>query len=112
MEPVTVVVGDVHRDASPELSVVRKSDSVDNVGLQRVEEGLGMSIVARRAAARHALLKAETPETFTKESAAMLTAAVAMEDEPLGWMAAPQSKIEGRSSQGAAAAACHAPSDN
>jgi hypothetical protein len=89
MKPMTVVEGDVHRDASPELLVVRKGDSVNNVGFQRVKEGLGVGIVARRAAARHTLLKTETPEMFTKEPAAVLAPTVAMEDEPLGWVAAP-----------------------
>jgi hypothetical protein len=35
------------------------------------------------------LLKSEAPQTFTKEPAAMLAPAVAMEDEPPGWVTPP-----------------------
>jgi hypothetical protein len=112
VKAVTVVVGDVHPDASPELPIVRKSDAMNDVGLQRVEEGFSVGIVTRRAAARHALVKSETPQTLTKEPAAIFAPAVAMEDEPPGWLAPPYSEIEGRSSESTAAPARHAPPDN
>ena len=104
MEAPPVVVLDVAAQHVPQRRVAIEGGAVQQLGLERVEEGFHVRVVAR-AVERGTLLDAQLTEAIPKDRARILASAIAVEDETSGDSTSTRRSIEhGPSELGAAAA--------
>ena len=77
-----------------EFAGALKLSPMHEVGLQRMEERLHVRVLAWCAAARHALMDAEGDQALPKRRPEILTAAIAVKDQPGPWPAAAACRVD------------------
>ena len=91
MTPLTVIVGfDVFKHGFPHLDAAYEVLTVDAFDFQAVEEALRTRIVVAVAFCAHAALQVMSADQILISRRAVLAAAVAVYDHPLGLLTSPQ----------------------
>lgn len=91
-----VVVPQVPTQLLAKLGHGVKPAAMHEIGLERVKERLHMRVLARCAAPSHALAHAEGDQALPKRRSEILTAAIAVKDQPGRWPAAAERGVNHR----------------
>ena len=83
-----------------------------HLGLEGADEGLGPGVVIGVGSGRHALLHACGTQPLTKSAAAILAAAVTVEDDALGAASGDEGGVEGLDDQITAQVIAQTPTDD
>src|SRR5262245_27373477 len=99
MQALVVVVAHIPLQQLAELCDGPEASSVDDIGLQGVEERLDVSVLIRGTSTGHALLHSVIGQVPLERRAEELTASVAVENQSLGRPTSAQRGLQCRSSQ-------------
>src|SRR5688572_2843292 len=112
VQALIVVVPEIASELGAEFSLGLEPGAMNEVGLERMKERFHVSVVAWGAAPGHALTNTQDCEAIPKGGAGILTAAVAMKDQPRKGAAPPDRGIEDRTGQAGIARCAQAPSQD